>query len=61
MVDSDMASLYEVETKRLNEQVKRKFSRFPSNFMFQLTEIEYNSSRSKIVNLKNLFELNKRF
>ena len=53
MLDSDLALLYEVETKRLNEQVKRNLSRFPSDFMFQLTEIEYNSSRSQIATLKN--------
>ena len=53
MLDRDLASLYEVETKRLNEQVKRNLSRFPSDFMFQLTEIEYNSSRSQIATLKN--------
>jgi len=40
MVDSDLATLYGVTTKRLNEQVKRNIKRFPSNFMFQLTEIE---------------------
>jgi len=53
MLDRDLASLYEVETKRLNEQVKRNLSRFPEDFMFQLTEIEYNSSRSQIATLKN--------
>ncbi|WP_255673683.1 ORF6N domain-containing protein [Flavobacterium sp. JAS] len=53
MLDSDLASLYEVETKRLNEQVKRNLSRFPEDFMFQLTENEYNSSRSQIATLKN--------
>ena len=53
MLDSDLALLYEVETKRLNEQVKRNLSRFPSDFIFQLTEIEYNSSRSQIATLKN--------
>jgi hypothetical protein len=46
MLDIDLASLYEVETKRLNEQVKRNLSRFPMDFMFQLTENEYNSLRS---------------
>ena len=40
MIDSDLATLYGVTTKRLNEQVKRNIKRFPSNFMFQLTEIE---------------------
>ena len=40
MIDSDLASLYGVTTKRLNQQVGRNIKRFPSNFMFQLTEIE---------------------
>jgi len=53
MLDSDLATLYDVETKRLNEQVKRNLSRFPEDFMFQLTENEYNSSRSQIATLKN--------
>lgn len=53
MLDFDLALLYEVETKRLNEQVKRNLNRFPEDFMFQLTENEYNSSRSQIATLKN--------
>lgn len=40
MVDSDLAVLYEVQTKRLKEQVKRNISRFPGDFMFELNEIE---------------------
>ena len=40
MIDRDLAELYGVTTKRLNEQVKRNINRFPNNFMFQLTEIE---------------------
>ena len=40
MLDLDLASIYGVTTKRLNEQVKRNSSRFPSDFMFQLTETE---------------------
>ena len=40
MVDSDIAELYGVTTKRLNEQVKRNINRFPSNFMFELTKEE---------------------
>lgn len=40
MLDSDLAELYEVETKRLNEQVRRNISRFPENFRFQLTQTE---------------------
>ena len=40
MIDRDMAELYGVPTKRLNEQVKRNMKRFPADFMFQLTEDE---------------------
>jgi hypothetical protein len=40
MLDSDLALLYEVETKRLNERVKRNLKRFPSDFMFQLSKDE---------------------
>ena len=40
MLDADLANLYGVTTKRLNEQVKRNRSRFPSDFMFQLTAKE---------------------
>ncbi|MEX0997196.1 MAG: ORF6N domain-containing protein [Flavobacteriaceae bacterium] len=40
MIDADIAELYGVTTKRLNEQVKRNISRFPSNFMFELTKEE---------------------
>lgn len=53
MLDSDLALLYGVETKRLNEQVKRNESRFPLDFMFQLTEIEFDSLRSQFATLKN--------
>lgn len=41
MLDADLAELYEVMTKRLNEQVKRNLERFPEDFMFQLTEEEH--------------------
>ncbi|WP_233194436.1 ORF6N domain-containing protein [Aquimarina sp. I32.4] len=40
IIDRDLAELYGVETKRLNEQVKRNVKRFPSNFMFRLTKVE---------------------
>ena len=40
MLDADLAVLYGVTTKRLNEQVKRNRDRFPEDFMFQLTEKE---------------------
>jgi len=42
MLDRDLAELYGVEPKRLNEQVKRNIKRFPDNFRFQLTEVEKN-------------------
>lgn len=40
MIDRDIAELYAVSTKRLNEQVKRNKKRFPKDFMFQLTQVE---------------------
>lgn len=40
MLDTDLAELYDVPTKRLNEQVKRNLSRFPDDFMYQLTDGE---------------------
>lgn len=46
MVDSDLATLYQVTTKRLNEQVRRNKNRFPSEFMFRLTAEEYEYLRS---------------
>ena len=42
MIDRDLAELYGVETKRLNETVKRNKKRFPEDFMFQLTDSEQN-------------------
>jgi hypothetical protein len=47
ILDSDLAALYGVETKRFNEQVKRNAARFPSDFMFQLTAEEFDSLRSQ--------------
>ena len=41
MIDRDLADLYGVEVKRLNEAVKRNGKRFPSDFMFQLTDAEW--------------------
>ena len=52
ILDSDIAKLYEVETKRVNEAVKRNIRRFPEEFCFQLSEKEYNSLRSQIETLK---------
>ena len=47
MLDSDLAELYEVETRRLNEQVKRNIKRFPEDFMFQLTNVEFENLKSQ--------------
>jgi len=47
MLDRDLAVLYGVETKRVNEQVKRNVSRFPDDFMFQLTENEFLNLKSQ--------------
>ena len=51
MIDSDLAMLYQVETKRLNEAVKRNIARFPEEFRFQLTEEETESLRSQFATL----------
>lgn len=49
MLDSDLAEMYGVDVKRLNEQVRRNVERFPEDFMFQLTNEEYENLRSQIV------------
>jgi len=54
MLDEDLAALYQVTTKRLNEQVKRNSERFPEDFMFQLTEKEYKNLRSQFATLDML-------
>ena len=48
MLDRDLAELYGVETRRLNEQVKRNIERFPEDFMFQLTSNEFDNLKSQI-------------
>jgi hypothetical protein len=48
MLDRDLARMYDVPTKRFNEAVKRNITRFPSDFMFQLTEEEFQILRSQI-------------
>jgi hypothetical protein len=52
MLDQDLAALYGVPTKRLNEQVKRNLARFPEDFMFQLTAEEAEALRSQIATSK---------
>lgn len=53
MLDSDLARLYEVETKYLNRQVKRNQIRFPDDFMFQLSKDEFDSLRCQNVTSKD--------
>ena len=53
MLDSDVAMQYKVETKRVNEAVKRNIKRFPEEFCFQLNEDEYNFLRSQFATLEN--------
>lgn len=48
LLDVDLAKLYGVSTKRLNEQVSRNLTRFPPDFMFQLTKVEFENWRSQI-------------
>ena len=48
MIDADLAELYEVATKRLNEAVRRNINRFPIDFMFQLSASEAENLRSQI-------------
>jgi hypothetical protein len=47
ILDTDLANLYEVSTKRLNEQVKRNKERFPERFMFQVSEQEFRNLKSQ--------------
>lgn len=52
MFDFDLAEMYQTETKVLNQSVKRNIDRFPYDFMFQLTEKEYNHLKSQFVTSK---------
>ncbi len=54
MIDADLATLYGVPTKRLNEQVKRNRDRFPSDFLFQLTQDEKTEVVAHCDHLQNL-------
>lgn len=54
MLNFDLANMYETETKRLKEAVRRNINRFPTDFMFELTNQEYTSLRSQFVTLKSL-------
>ena len=50
ILDADLAALYGVQTRRLNEQVRRNAERFPADFMFQLSAEELADLRSQIAN-----------
>jgi hypothetical protein len=52
MLDSDLAEIYDVSTKRLLEQVRRNLDRFPRDFAFQITRGEYQVLRPQIATLK---------
>lgn len=53
MLDRDLAELYSVETRSINQAVRRNIERFPEDFMFQLTEVEYEILRSQFVILRS--------
>jgi phage regulator Rha-like protein len=52
MLDFDLAEMYETETKRLKESVRRNLNRFPPDFMFELCEAEYQSLRTQFATLE---------
>lgn len=54
MLDRDLETIYGVETKRLNEQVKRNIERFPDDFMFQLTKEEFEEWKSQFATSKSI-------
>jgi hypothetical protein len=55
MVAKDLAELYQIETKALNQQVKRNIGKFTERHMLKLTKDVYDSLRSQIATLKKLF------
>jgi len=61
MLDADLALLYGVETRRLNEQVRRNLERFPDDFMFQISPQEWESLRSQIATLKTGREQHRKY
>jgi hypothetical protein len=54
MLDSDLADLYEVEVRQLNQAVKRNIKRFPADFMFRLTKAELTDVITNCDHLQNL-------
>lgn len=61
MIDSDLAELYRIEVKALNQAVRRNIKRFPVEFMFQLTDEEHNSLMSKFVPVETKESLRSQF
>ncbi|MDY0328170.1 MAG: ORF6N domain-containing protein [Arcobacteraceae bacterium] len=59
MIDRDLAELYHVETRRLNEQVKRNIERFPEEFMFQLSKEEFENWKSQFATSNDKMSLRK--
>lgn len=57
MLDFHLSDLYLVETKRLNEQVKRNIKRFPESFMFQLSDVEWDDLQSQIATAEETINL----
>ena len=57
MLDFDLASIYEIPTKALNQAVKRNLKRFPTDFMFRLTTAEWNNIRSQSVTASKNMEV----
>jgi hypothetical protein len=53
MLDFDLALMYNIENKRFKEAVRRNSNRFPEDFMFELSKIEYHSLRTQFASLKN--------
>lgn len=56
MLDSDLAELYGVETRVLNQSIKRNLERFPEDFMFQLNEAEWEILISQFVTSKTILK-----
>jgi hypothetical protein len=61
MLDRDLASLYEVPTKRLNERVRRNLRRFPKDFMFQLSNEEFGNWRSQFATSNSAIKMGARY
>ncbi|MGG9971041.1 ORF6N domain-containing protein [Ferruginibacter sp. SUN002] len=61
MLDRDLAFLYEVETRVLNQAVKRNIKRFPKDFMFQLTKEEFESIKFQVDTVKDQFSMSSQF